>query len=515
MRLPPAAGLSLLWLCALAALAAPDADQPVVAVTGGLIRGRRLAEGGAAFRGVPFAAPPVGSLRWQAPHPVEPWTGIRDAAVPGAPAYQPALGWNNAFAAQSSEDCLYLDVWTPAVTPAAPVPVMVWIHGGGNVAGAGGADPLYDGRALLRRGVVLVVIEYRMGIFGFFAHPELSQESPHHASGNYGILDQLAALHWVHDNIARLGGDPGNVTLFGQSAGGSDVFALLASPLARGLAHRAIAESGPLAPDMIQPLDAAETAGRDRFRDRGGRVLPLAALRGLSAADLQKHAGPLKPLTVDGWVFPESPLAAWRRHHELPVPLLEGSNAIEFTYAGSPESLAAALRAAFGPDAGPALALYGVSGTAPASDPKYGTAADQWGTDLFRCPPMVLAGWHAAAGRAAWQYEFDRAIPPKPQTAHSAELPYVFGNLGKDGSMPGDYTAADRHLSDLIQDYWTTFAKTGNPNGAGRPAWPPYGLPAASSLDFTAAGEAVAAPAGRAPFRDLFRAQLERLTERD
>src|SRR5450631_2512574 len=244
-----------------AAAAVPD---PVVAVTGGQVRGRLLEGGGAIFRGIPFAQPPVGALRWREPMPVQGWVGVREADKPGPPSAQPALGWNDDFAAAGSEDCLYLDVWTPRAEPGAGLPVMVWIHGGANVAGAGGFDPLYEGKSLIGHGVVLVVVEYRLGILGYFAHPELTQESPHHASGNYGIMDQAAALRWVRDNIVRFGGDPGNVTLFGQSAGSMDVLALMTSPLAKGLFHRAIAESGPSRYYPSAPtLPESERAGAD------------------------------------------------------------------------------------------------------------------------------------------------------------------------------------------------------------------------------------------------------------
>jgi para-nitrobenzyl esterase len=218
------------------------ASEPVVSVTGGDIRGRLLEDGaGAVFKGIPFARPPVGDFRWREPMPVIPWNDTRDAGESGPPAVQPALGWNDKSAAASREDCLYLDVWTPTGPSTARNPVMVWIHGGANVAGAGGFDPLYDGRALISHGAVLVVVEYRLGILGFFAHPELTRESAHHASGNYATLDQIAALRWVRDNIGKFGGDPENVTIFGQSAGATDVLALMASPLSKGLFHRAIA----------------------------------------------------------------------------------------------------------------------------------------------------------------------------------------------------------------------------------------------------------------------------------
>jgi len=492
--------------------AAPgEAAGPVIAVTGGSVQGRLLSGGPAAvFRGLPFAQPPVGPLRWRAPQPVPPWTGLRDAGTPGPPALQASFGWNAAFAAASREDCLYLDVWTPDLAPPRGAPVMVWIHGGGNVAGAGGADPLYDGRALIGHGVVLVVIEYRLGVLGYFAHPELTRESPHRASGNYGILDQLAALKWVQDNIARFGGDPGRVTIFGQSAGGTDVLALVATRLAYGLFHGAIAESGPLSPAMVQTQEAADAAGVRAAAGASGAPATLAALRALPPAEVLTLEPGLRPFTMNSWIFPLSPVETWRRHRELNVPLIVGSNAVEFPFAGSRDEMVASIRKMFGPDAPRALEAYGLAGNPVPPDPLYGDAADQWGSDFFRCLPMVFGEWHAGSGRRTWQYEFDRAIPPHPRVAHSGDLPYVFGNLWSTGSLPGEYTEADHDLSADIQGYWTNFAKTGDPNGPGLPPWAPYSRPAAPYMNFTTAGASVPALGQRETFRALFRAALER-----
>lgn len=289
MRFPnhASAALACLLLCTGACgPAIPSMGaEPIVSVTGGNLRGRLLEDGaGAVFKGIPFARPPVGDFRWREPMPVVPWPGTRDAWESGPPAVQPPLGWNDKAAAASREDCLYLDVWTPSGPSTARNPVMVWIHGGANVAGAGGFDPLYDGRALISHDVVLVVVEYRLGILGFFAHPELTRESTHHASGNYATLDQIAALRWVRDNIARFGGDPENVTIFGQSAGATDVLALMASPLSKGLFHRAIAESGAPSPTSTLALGEAEEEGAragEKLGARGGHALGF--LRSLPA----------------------------------------------------------------------------------------------------------------------------------------------------------------------------------------------------------------------------------------
>jgi para-nitrobenzyl esterase len=492
----------------------PEGLDPVISVTGGLIRGRLLPDGhGSVFKGIPFAQPPVGVLRWREPMPVVAWAGTRDAEASGPPAVQATLGWNDKAASASREDCLYLDVWTPTGPTPGRNPVMVWIHGGANVAGAGGFDPLYDGTSLIGHGVVLVVIEYRLGILGFFAHPDLTRESPHHASGNYGILDQIAALQWVRDNIAGFGGDPGNVTIFGQSAGSIDVLALMASPLSRGLFQRAIGESGALAESMTQTQGEGEEAG---VRAAGKLGSPahgaLAFLRSLAPGKLLRAAEGIRPFTTDGWVFPASPTRVWSAGKGHPVPLVIGSNAVEFPAGGSLDDIRHAMRDMFGDLAPKALVLYGLAADErpAAADPIYGDAADQWGSDLFRCPAVIHGEWHSAAGNPVWEYEFDRAIPPRPRVGHSSDLPYVFGNLWATGSQGGDFQRADRDLSTIMQAYWTNFAKTGDPNGPGLPAWPGFDGRERKYLRFTAAAAVTPDQNQRGPFCDLFREVMNR-----
>jgi para-nitrobenzyl esterase len=516
-QIPRLRKFSLFGLFVCAAMSSPGNAASdvaaVVEVTGGSIRGRLLPDsGGCVFKGIPFAQPPVGILRWREPMAVVPWTGMREADHSGPPAEQPASGWNDKAAAAGSEDCLYLDLWTPNLRSDGHMPVMVWIHGGGNVAGAGGFDPLYDGRALIRHGVILVVVEYRLGIFGFFSHPELTQESPHRASGNYGILDQIAALRWVRDNVAKFGGDPGNVTIFGQSAGGLDVLALMASPLSKGLFHRAISESGPLGPRSTQSLAEAQTAGAHVAEGlTGPGTKDLKYLRSLPPADLVGHGQGLRPFTTDGWVFPSSAFDVWQAHREHAVPLIVGSNAVEFPAGGSPDEIKTSIGEFFGSLAPRALSLYGFAGAAGSfvPDPLYGNGADQWGSDLFRCIGIVEGGWHSTAN-SCWEYEFDRAIPPNPRVAHSADLPYVFGNLNPTGSMAGSYSPADRRLSGAIQGYWTNFAKTGNPNGPGLPAWKEYDALDRTYLDFTTEADLASRENERGPFTELFREAMER-----
>ena len=494
-------------------------STPVVAVTGGQVRGRLLPEGaGAVFKGIPFAQPPVGDLRWREPMPVVAWSGVRDAAESGPPAAQAAMGWNDAFAAAGREDCLYLDVWTPSCQPPGRLPVMVWIHGGANIAGAGGADPLYEGAALIRHGVVLVIVEYRVGIFGFFAHPGLTRESPHHASGNYGIMDQIAALGWVRANIARFGGDPNNVTVFGQSAGAFDIVALLTSPRADGLFQRAIAESASLLLGTPTPtLAQAEQAGV-RLAAGLGAVGPdsLQHLRSLPAGEILRDAAGNAgaSLTTDGWVFPSPPEQVLAAGHGMNVPLIIGSAAFEFPAPGSVDDIREQIQITFGPRAPRALSLYGVAdaGRPAATSPLYGDPADQWGSDQFHFASVLEGGFQAAAGHPTWEYQFDRAIPPRPRTGHSSDLPYVFGNLYAKGSQAGDFQEADRRLSAAIQAYWTNFARSGDPNGPGLPFWPRYDGQGRKFLEFTTAAELAVNENQRGPFCDLFRELLGEAT---
>lgn len=497
----------LALLIAAAALCAAQ-EGPVVSVTGGQIRGRALAEtGGAVFKGVPFAQPPVGALRWREPQPVLPWTGVRDAGVSAPPCSQAPDGWNLIEAAASRENCLYLDVWTPEWPAKTKRPVMVWIHGGGNTGGAGASDPLYTGTELVRHGVVLVIVDHRLGVFGFLAHPELTRESPHHASGNYAILDQIAALEWVRDNIAQLGGDPANVTVFGQSAGAFNIGALMTSPLARGLFHRAICESGPVAGQSAPTLAQAEQAGVAYAEQlKAPPVGSLAYLRSLPVAELLK-ARPVRGYAIDGRTFIESPGAAFAAGRQARVPLLLGSNAIEIAGPNSPEAIRRNIERFFGALAPKALALYGLArpGDEGAADPLYGAVNEQWGADAsFRCPGVLQAKLHTAAGGPVWLYQFDRAIPPSPAVGHSSELPYVFGNLWSTGSKAGQYGEADSALSKIVRTLWTNFARTGDPNGEGAPAWPRWDDKTRRALQFTKDAQAVAAGDPRGEICALF-----------
>ena len=486
---------SLVTLCALWAAAATHAANsgPEVAVSSGRIRGSLASYGGAVFKGIPFAQPPTGQLRWREPMPANTWAGVRDATAFAAPCMQG--GENN------SEDCLYLNIWTPEWPAKSRKAVMVWFHGGGNFAGAA-TDPLFDGESLARHGVVLVTAQYRLGVFGFFAHPALTRESPHHSSGNYGLLDQIAALRWVRDNIARFGGDPGNVTIFGESAGSLDVNVLMASPLSRGLFRRVIGESGPVV--APPPLAEAEKKGEDlALKLTAASPSALQDMRTLSGAQLQKATGqglsflgPMLGVVVDGWVFPESPMKVFAAGQEHRIALLLGNNARELQRPFFPMSgtLAQAITEQYGPLADKALALYGLNGgPEPQPDPLFGTAMAQWATDSqFRCGTVAELVWHAGAGNPGYQFQFARAAPGREAAgaAHGSEVPYVFGTLGRAANSP-KYDAIDQQVSAAMQIYWTNFAKTGDPNGGGLPRWPKFEPAGRSYLEFTDAGPVV------------------------
>jgi para-nitrobenzyl esterase len=527
---------SLLLLLAIPLCGAQS--DPVATVKGGQIRGASLEKGGAAFKGIPFAQAPLGDLRWREPASVKPWSGVRDASAYGAPCAQNSGG---RMLEGSSEDCLFLNVWTPEWPPASRKPVMFWIHGGGNFGGTA-SSPNFDGESLARRGVVLVTANYRLTVFGFFANPELTRESPHHASGNYGLMDQIAALKWVRDNIAKFGGDPGNVTIFGQSAGAVDANVLMTSPLVKGLFQKVIAESGTvtrnpdaatmgmtaLAPNMkvksgaLSYSDAADLAETEQRGAELAKLLKAPAegtlqyLRGLPAAEILKVAampqmaiGPANGVAVDGLVFPKSPAEAFATGGQMRLPLLIGNNSRERTppQAGL-EDLAKAMDAMYGPLAERAFALYGVKAAeAPAADPLYGGAGAQWVVDsMYRCPVVAQLLWQASAGSAGYEYQFDRAAPGREAVGavHGAEVSYVFGRLG------ANYTDVDRGLSSTMQQFWTNFAKTGNPNGAGLPMWPKFDAASRGYMEFTDDGPS-SREGLRRPFCDLYVENVKRL----
>jgi para-nitrobenzyl esterase len=456
--------------------------EPVM-TDAGLLQGVR--EGAlTVYKGVPFAAPPIGNMRWTDPRPVPPWHGVRKADAFAPACVQTGVSMPGEAPPQISEDCLYLNVWTPARRPDARLPVMVWIPGGGFTNGSA-SMPLYRGDRLSLRGVIVVTIAYRLGPLGFLAHPELTRESPHASSGNYGLLDQVAALRWVQRNIGALGGDPTRVTIFGQSAGGMSVSLLMASPLAKGLFHRAIGESGGMfEPIEIAPnyrLAKAEQDGVTYAASLGARS--LADLRRLAADDLLKGAAfAVSHPIIEPYAMPMIPADAFRAGRQNDVPILIGFNAEE---ARSFVDLGAVKAASFATDLPrfwpSALKSPGFLAAYPhATDEEARTARVALETELRFAWDMW--GWgraQALTGRSkVYFYRFDRR-PPFPANSiyagwgagHFVELWYIFDHLGQE-AWP--WTPADRRLAELMPAYWTNFAKTGDPNGPGLPPWPGF-----------------------------------------
>ena len=468
----------------------------VVALDTGAVRGVRVGQASDvwAFKGIPFAAPPVGERRWQPPAPVAAWDGERAADTFGPRCMQssrPSLGGG---IPPLSEDCLYLNVWT-AGTPDEQRPVMVWIHGGALTAGAGSGSS-YDGTALARRGVVLVTINYRLGPFGYLAHPQLTSESPHAASGNYGVLDQIAALEWVRRNIARFGGDPDRVTIFGESAGAWSVQTLLATPLAKGLFHRAIGASGGVlrsyggTPELATAETEGEQFGATLLGTDDADVVTLAAMRATSAVDVMAAAGApegrirTRPV-VDGWVLPNTTRAIFEAGEQHSVPVLVGWNADEGSLAAgrAPADVAAYHAWAgetFGDDAAAFLNVY------PAETAETARQAflDAYGDKNFGWEMREWARLTANVGQQAFLYHFSR-VPPESDTGvyHGAEIRYVFGNLYGPGARH-DYTLLDGWVSDLMASFWVAFAATGDPNTPDTPPWLAYSPLRDELLDF-------------------------------
>lgn len=493
-------------LCALAAGCASTSvhgrlDGPV-AIEGGLVQG--AVEGDLhVFRGVPFAAPPIGDLRWRPPAPAERWEGVRESV-----AFAPECTQNAGGGVEGEEDCLYLNIWSPAESATERLPVMVWIYGGG-FGGGSTSDPRIDGSALARRGVVMVSVAYRVGPMGFLAHPDLSAESQHGVSGNYGILDQIAALEWVERNIGAFGGDPERVTIFGESAGAIAVSQLAASPLAQGLFDGAISESGgsfgTVVPrgafgENMQPLSAAEADGV-AFADSVG-ASSVEDLRAMSAEDIQVAArgkpGLGWPVT-DGVVIPDNQYTLYEEGRFNDVPVLIGFNSDDgesFVRTVTPEGYPAYVAERFGFLTNHILTAY------PADRPE---GARRSARDLAR---DLSFGWHTWAWAElqsrngegdVFLYYFDQRPPYPPDSRfadvegapHASEIIYVFENLETETFA---WRPEDRQISEAMAIYWTNFAKTGDPNSAGLPAWPAYDPDGASAMVFNGRPEAMRLP---------------------
>jgi len=500
-------GVLALSLSAIAAVTDPiKVEQGLLAGTAGSSADVRV------YRGVPFAAPPVGDLRWKAPQPAAKWQGVRQATEFSNACWQtpypPAAAIYQAKLPPLSEDCLYLNIWTPAKSAKDRLPVMVWIHGGGFTRGFSGTSS-YNGEVLAHKGAVIVTINYRLGIFGFFAHPELTSESGHHASGNYALLDQIAALQWVQKNIAAFGGDTSRVTIFGESAGSWAVNALMASPLAKGLFQRAIGESG----GLFSPMKALAEAEKEG--EKLGRLLTpdaapkksanpaapvqqdvLQALRAMPAGELLKAGSENVRAIVDGWGLPQDVATIFAQGKQNDVPLLVGYNADEGT-ALAPQGanmtammFVGGVHQRYGSQADALLKIYPAASDEEAVSSFYSAYRDQaFGWEMRTWARMATNTGH----QPAYMYYFSRR-PPGPQSArlrafHASEIAYVFVTF----VWPFPWEDTDKKLSEAMTSYWVNFAASGNPNGGSLTKWPEYTAKDDQVLEF---GDQIAVHSG-------------------
>ena len=501
-----------LTLAAMAISIATSAQDAVSVKTSyGILEGLDIS-GIKTFKGVPFAAPPTGDNRWREPQPLQPWQGIRECHdYAPDPMQEPIFGDMNFGADSISEDCLYLNIWTPAITMNEKLPVLIYFNGGGLMAGSG-SEPRYAGMAMARRGMICVTANYREGIFGFFAHPELSKETAYKGSGNYGFLDQQAAIRWVHENISLFGGDPERITIAGESAGSMSVSALMASPLSRGLFAQAIGSSGSVIADKrVKSLAEAEKAGVDMMRRMGYKN--VKEMRKVPAEVLMKQANVrnVPVYNIDNHFLTEQPFATYAAGRQMRVPLLVGGNSLEMSPAAyfgyitmsgreiTMEDIAKTASGMFGDNTDEMLSLYGI--TAP--DDIY----KQPGIDL--CGDLFLAystwRWgnihNATSGQPVYRYLYSRErpkmmiegkvaglaggvkdkteaeevvenkIPEIHGAVHSADIEYAMGNLPTNRVY--DWQPEDYMVSDIFMGYYANFVKTGNPNGIGLPQWLP------------------------------------------
>ena len=500
--------ISFLFLCVVQSaivMGQLNGEAPRVKIANGELEG--VNESGIkTFKGVPFAAPPVGNLRWREPQPVVNWNGVRKADKFGPRAMQlPVFGDMNFRSNGMSEDCLYLNVWTPSKNGNEKLPVLVYFYGGGFIAGDG-SEPRYDGESLARRGIVTVTVNYRLGIFGFFVHPELTKESTHHASGNYGLLDQSAALVWVQKNIAAFGGDPKKVTIAGESAGSFSVSAQMASPLSKNIIAGAIGESGSLLGlNPTASLKDAEKYGTDFAANIKANT--LADLRAVPADDLLKATakGGRFPVCVDGYFFPKSPLEIFQSGQQAHVPLLVGWNSQENSYQSiigdskpTIENYKKGVEKMYGDKSTDVLRVYNAStdeeveqiATALAGDRFIGYSTWKWSDvqsktgqrPVYRYlyarprPQMRSEMGNATAGLAGGVIRDTSsnkkpAPPPAKGAVHSAEIEYALGNLSTNRVY--DWQPEDYAVSEIMQTFFVNFIKTGNPNGLGVPDWKP------------------------------------------
>jgi para-nitrobenzyl esterase len=479
------------------------------------------------FKGIPFAAPPVGALRWKAPQPATSWSGVRKSMDYGPRCMQGNIYSDMQFHDDGpAEDCLYLNLWMPEAAydgrepEQIKLPVMVWIFGGGFQAGST-SEPRQDAGVLSRRGVLIVSLSYRLGVFGYFSHPELARESGHNASGNYGLLDQVAALQWVHDNIAGFGGDPNQVTIFGESAGSLSVSALMASPLARGLFQRAIGESGAFFGRTL-PLQPHQDTGQAdaKWAETALGTASLDKLRAMPAGQILQAALKAKQLrfapNVDGYYLPESVADIFAAGKQAQVPLLGGWNLDEGSYRaffnGQPATAAnytARARQQFGDKVDAFLKMYPGGTDAEAKR----AAADFAGDQFIAFSTWKWLDMQAKTGHApVYRYKFEQTLPlaaGSPEGAeatapHASEIEFVF-NVLNSRQLP--WRAEDRQVSDLMAAYWTNFAKTGSPNTTGLPEWPVYRAADGYQVMHIAA-QSNAAPDAQRPRYEFYETQI-------
>ncbi|MBS1602522.1 MAG: carboxylesterase family protein [Bacteroidetes bacterium] len=453
--------------------AVPNAQAPRVTTANGVVEGVKETSGILSFKGVPFGAPPVGDLRWKEPQPVKSWSGVKKCDHFGPQAMQPRIYSDMIFrSAGVSEDCLYLNIWVPG-GDAKDLPVLVYFYGGGYMAGDG-SEPRYDGESMAKQGIVAITVNYRLGVFGFLAHPELTKESPHHASGNYGLMDQAAALDWVHRNVRAFGGDPSRVTIAGESAGSFSVSAQMASPLSKDLIAGAIGESGSLLGSAMKPLAEAEKEGEAFMRSCGAST--LGELRAMPAEKVQeaakKYSNYRFPVVVDGYFFPKPPVDIFLAGEQAHVPLLVGWNFEEGSYRSitgedrpSRESYENGVRKMYGAAADTVLRLY-----AAASDQE----VEEAGTDLASDKFIAYGTWRwsdiqaRTGGKPVYRYLFGSLRPsskPARRPSHSAEIEYALGNLPLNTVYA--WTSGDYAVSATMQGYFVNFIRSGNPNGKG------------------------------------------------
>ncbi len=450
----------------------------------GLVSGKTNTNGDVyIFKGIPFAPPPVGELRWKAPQPVAKWIGVKQCDQFGPSPMQnkpvPFSMWSQEFLIPEkpiSEDCLYLNVWTASKSAKEKRPVLVWIYGGGFTSG-GSACPIYDGEAMAKKGIVFVSINYRVGIFGFFAHPDLTKESGNNASGNYGLMDQIAALHWVKKNITAFGGDASNVTIEGQSAGSMSVNCLVASPLAKGLFQKAIAESG-------ASFVASSVRGNNMLRDAEQEGVKIAQsvqansieeLRKKTAEELLQKAQGFRGPIVDGYVLPETIEAIFEKNEENKIALLTGWNEDEGLLFGpvkNAEDFRKELVKQYGEDGKAFLQFYPADNDSTAAVSQLQLSRDM----IFGVQNYTWANVESGHGSKVYVYRFTRKVPAtgeyvKYGAFHTGEVPYAYNNL-KFVNRP--WQPVDYELADTMSSYWVNFAKTGNPNANELPEWKVY-----------------------------------------